>query len=357
MLTERRHHLETVLETTLEERTAGGFVVAGVPTDPTVRYCLVDPATGPDASTVAVGFDGEAWLVVTDADAGGDHPADHLATELAERNLSSPILTPSDLPHDAALYLEQAGLSLASSDAVDRARVEPTADERDRIEAAQSAARRGLERAGTALEAASTEDGTLALEGAALTGERLRRLVDEAIVAAGGLPAGNTTVDAGDMDVTAPLPAAAPIVVSVAPRTSDGAGYHGGLTRTFVVDGEGGRERRAHVAAESALKSATAMLRADSQSATAVANDLRAEVTSFGFDGGIDADVAGVGLEPRERPTDGDAITDGAIVRLEVAVTDVTGGGVRLADLVAVDGTATAPLESPPRSIVPRRSG
>ena len=339
MLTDRRDHLEVAIREELETREAGAVVVCGPETNPSIRYCPVDDSTG----RLALAFDGEAWLECS----GSGHPAETLATRLSEGDVAGPILTPRDVPHDAALYLEAAGFDLASSDVLSRARAEKTAGELECIESVQTAARAGLEQAASTLAAADGDE--LEVDGEPLTGDRLRRVVDETIVASGAFPAGNTIVDAGGRGLEEQLPTGEPIVVSVSPRGPEG--YHGGLARTFVVDGEGGRERRAHVAVSSALKSASTMLRAGEQSVEAVEGDLRAEVMSFGFEAGIEADVSGVGLEPRERPARGDTVTEGAVVRLEAAVTDVAGGEVRLAELVAVDGAETRVLESPSRSL------
>ena len=339
MLTDRRDHLEAAIREELETREAGAFVVCGPETAPSIRYCTA----GTSAGRLALAFDGEAWLECS----GSGHPAETLATRLSERDVTDPILTPRDIPHDAALYLEAAGFAVASSDVLSRARTEKTADELECVESVQTAATAGLEQAASTLVAADGDE--LKVDGEPLTGERLRRVVDVAVVESGAFPAGNTAVDAGGRDLEEPLPAGEPIVVSVSPRGP--AGYHGGLVRTFVVDGEGGRERRAHVAVSSGLKSASTMLRAGEQSVEAVEGDLRAEVMSFGFEEGIEAAVSGVGLEPRERPARGDTVTEGTVVRLEAAVTDVAGGEVRLAELVAVDENETHVLESPSRSL------
>ena len=342
MVTDRRQ-LETALREELDEREAGAFVAVGPGTAPAIRYCL------PDAfdHTVAIAVDGGGFLEVT---AASNHPAERLAARLDERGTEGPLLTPRTIPHDAALYLEAAGFSVASSDVLSRARARKTADELACIESVQAAATAGLERARSMLSDATVADGSLEIDGEILTGEGVRRAIDEAIVTAGGFPAGNTAVGAGGRDGSDPLSAGEPIVLATAPYGPEG--YHAGLVRTIVVDGDGGRERRAHVAADSALKSAATMLRAGEQSVEAVEGDLEAEVMAFGFEEGIDATVSGVGLEPRERPGRGDAITEGSVVRLEAAVEDDAFGSVRLAELVVVDG-GTRVLESPSRSLRP----
>lgn len=364
MVPEVRDHLESTLEAELDDRAATAVVHVGPARDPAVRYCLAaSNATESDASVgdlderqrwaVAYTTASDAWLVRSSA--GSAHPAEELASDLADRGLDGTVLTPAAIPHDAALYLERAGVSLASTDVLERARATKTAAERDRIADAQSAASDGIRRAAAVLSAATgRDDGRLESDGAVLGPERLRIAIDEAIVAAGALPAGNTQVDPGiPVADDGTLRAAEPIVVSVAPRTRDG--YHGGLTRTFVVAGEGGAERRAHVGVTHAFRSSEAMLTADSHSVTAVEADLEAEVRAFGVAGeeNVETDVAGVGLEPREAPlAGGDEVGPGSVVRLEAAGC-VDGAWVRVADVLSVENTGVEWLAAPSRSLEP----
>lgn len=377
-MTDRRTRLRETVETALTDRDADAFVHVAPATEPSMRYCLegVDDgpagpvATGTGPGPRAVGITGDARLSVGEdggrrggfdpvsgpvpnPNSNSAHPAQELANQLSVQGLSGPLLTPRTIPHDAACYLEAAGFELASTDALERARAVKTPAERRAIERVQAAASEGARAAAARLVAAAVTDGRLTVDGTALTPERLRRRADEAVVAAGAYPAGNTVVDAGEQGGDEALPAGEPITIALAPRGP--GGYHGALARTVVVDGDGGRERRAHVAATGALRSARAMLAGGEASVAAVAGDLEAEVMAFGFEDGIETAVHGVGLESRERPRPGrgEGIRPGAVVRLEVAVTDLEGGAVRLADLVVVDGTDTHPLAAPSRSLTP----
>ncbi|WP_436345780.1 M24 family metallopeptidase [Natronorubrum sp. FCH18a] len=370
-----RSHLESTISGTLESRNAGAFVHAGSRHDPTVRYCRV--ALGRrwprerGREVVAVAFDGDEWLTASSDDASG-HPAETLAVRLAERSGSNTILTPAAVPHDAALYLERAGLDLASTDVVARARATKTTAERDRIADAQAAASAGIRRAASLLADAAIDDGRLAADGDPITPNRLRTTIDEAIVSAGAFPAGTTVVNpdpehapstldgegtANDGDTSeVPLRPGEPIVLETAPRGPDG--YHAGLVRTLVVDSDGGRERRAHVGATQSFRSAAAMLTADAESVTSVEADLEAEVRAFGFGEGDDVRTRafGVGLEPCERPFEGgDRIDPGSVVRLESAVHVDDGSWLRIADLLvsSEDGERAAYLEAPSRSLEP----
>ncbi|WP_245726664.1 M24 family metallopeptidase [Natronorubrum sediminis] len=387
--------LEAALNEELEVHEAVAFVIAGTRLDPTIQYCelaleesaTVDEADDPTRITggdhgpqpvgrsrerFALAFDGDAWYAERSASASS-HPANALAMKLADSSGPGTVLAPRHIPHDSALYLEEAGFELASSAVVSRIRATKTEREVDRIASAQAAATAGVRRGGTALSSAAIDDETLVLEGEPLTPARLRRLVDEGIVSAGGFPEANTVVNpdpehnpstleeqAGPSSAADPLRAGEPIVVQTAPR---GPGdYHGGLTRTFVVDGDGGRERRAHVGVTQSFRSAAAMLTADSESVTAVEADLEAEVRAFGFEesDAVQTRVSGVGLEPVEPPLEGgDQIEPRSVVRLESAVRIDDGSWLRIADvLVKPDGEQRAAyLEGPSRSLEPAAMG
>jgi Xaa-Pro aminopeptidase len=337
--------LERVVAEALDAREAAAFVHVGSTRDPSLSYCR--PSLPPGYHAVA--FDGREWRVRS-AEVVSTDPADALATDLADAAGPGTVLAPSRLPHDAALYLEDAGFSLASANPIERARATKSDREREQIATAQTAASAGVRRAATVLDDAVVVDGHLAGEdNEPLTTSRLRAAVDETIVEAGGFPAANTEVEA---DSNALIPGE-PIVVRTAPL--EPMGYHGGLARTFVVDGDGGPERRAHVGVTQSFRSAAAMLTADSRSVGTVEADLAAEVRAFGFDekNGIDARVVGVGLDTRERPwRPAHEVGPGSVVRLDVSV-GVETGRVHVTDLLAVRSESVEWIDAPSRSLDP----
>ncbi|MDS0476631.1 M24 family metallopeptidase [Natrinema sp. 1APR25-10V2] len=366
---ERRDRAASVLSDVLADREATAFVHVGTDRDPGIRYCRSPLPNEPLSSAVptAVAYDGvdREWLVRSAADDSGGHPADRLAADLRERGRDGTLLTPARIPHDAALYLENAGFDLASTDALERARAVKTDGERERVAAAQRAASAGIRRAASILADTTVVDGelTVATDGSdaapeRLTPARLRTAIDEAVVAAGAFPDGNTAVNPGSGapgDDTALRPGD-PIVLETAPR--EPAGYYGGLVRTLVVDADGGRERRVHVAVTQSFRSARSMLTAGPESVTAVAADLEAEVRSFGFGDGdaIETRITGVGLEPSERPSDGgDALDAGTVARLDVAARVDGDDWLRIADVVAVNDEGERPewLAAPSQSLEP----
>ncbi|TMT87753.1 M24 family metallopeptidase [Haloterrigena sp. H1] len=358
LVEQRRDHAAGVLAQTLENRDATAYVHVGTERDPAIRYSCSPPANG----LVAVAYDGTdgEWLIRT-ADGSDGHPAADLAAVFADRGREGTILTPARIPHDAALYLENAGFEVASTDAIERARATKTAAEHERIAAVQRAASAGIRHAASLLADATVVDGRLAVtEGAddpvPLTPARVRTAIDEAIVGAGAFPAGNTAINpstgptAVDGEALSPDE---PIVLAVAPRGP--AGYYGGLVRTLIVDSDGGRERRVHVAVTQSFRSARSLLTASSASVHTVAADLEAEVRSFGLDAGVEATVAGVGLESRERPTNGDEIEPGAVIRLDVAARVDETSRLRIADVLVVTDEGERPdrLAAPEHSLSP----
>ncbi|PCR92807.1 peptidase M24 [Natrinema ejinorense] len=360
---ERRDHAADVFSTVLADRDATAVVHVGTARDPGIRYVCPTPPT--DLTAIAYVGDDDEWLVRSAGDDASGHPARRLATTLADRGLEGTVLTPPRVPHDAALYLEGAGVELASTNALERARTTKTDGERTAIAAAQRAAAAGIRRAASLLADATVADGLLAAGGEPstdaepLTTTRLRTAIDEAIVRAGAFPVGNTIVNPDSRDGTdpdEPLRPGEPIVLEAAPRGP--TGYYGGLVRTLVVDSDGGRERRVHVGVTQSFRSARSMLTAGPESVTAVAADLEAEVRSFGFgeDDAIETRVSGVGLEPLERPIDGgDDVGPGSVVRLDVAGQVGAESRIRIADVLAVHGEGERPdwLAAPSQSLEP----
>lgn len=346
----RIDHLQAAVEDALRTADADALVHAGRPRDPSLRYCLSEgPASIESGAAAAIpdrdrtsgpaepGGNGTRAVAITGdrstafGPEDGAHPARQLADALRDADVDA-VLSPRHLPHDAALYLEQAGISIASSDVVSRARTTKTADERERIERAQAAATAGFERAAATLLEAAVEDGRLAVDGDPLTAADLRRVADAGCVAAGGFPIGRTSV-ASATDAAGALSPGEPIVVAVAAR--DGSGYRGRTVGTLIVEGEGGWERRAHVAVSRALTSGRAYCSSEDPTVGGAATELEAEIRAYGFDEGVRTAVHGIGLESRERPLAADAaIVPGSAVVLAASVADAGAGTVALSTLL-----------------------
>ena len=350
------------VDAVLDERDADAFLHAGRTDEPTLRYCA---GPLPDGEAAVVYADGRATLCVPpelDAASGpngraSDAPVGKLAVAvLDELGVDGTVLTPRHVPHDAALYAENAGYDLASTDAVERARAVKSAAERGRIADAGTAAVAGVERAREALRDASVESGALRREGEPLTARALRESVDAAVYASGASPATDTrvTVGAGERAPDAPVEPGETVVVRVAPRGP--GGYRAPLARTFVVDGEGGWERRAQLAVERAMDSALRELEAGVPAST-IREEVLVECGAYGFaDEALPATAGhGVGLAVRERPDlrSDDPLPAGTVLAIAPSVTEPDGGEVALTDLVAVTEDGYESLGSTGRSLRP----
>lgn len=355
-----REHLATALD----RRNAAAFVHVGDRYDATLAYCArlagVHGVSGfvytPDRTVLctstpidertARSFPGDE---IRRFDPHERHVGQSVAAVLDEFGAGETVLSPPSVPHDAALYVERAGYDLASTDAVATARERKSESERERIELVQDAAARGLDRAREVLTTATRADERLVRDGEALTAERLRREIDAALCAEGVAPARNTRVAPGSPPLDsavaddAPMTPATPITISLAPQGPHG--YHGCIARTYVVDGDGGWERRAHVAATNARQAAlTTLSEGDDVTAATLREEIVAELGAYGFDptpgtGDVVSPLGhGVGLDARERPalSSDRSLEPGAVLAIRSGLSDPERGHVELADLVAV---------------------
>jgi len=365
----------------LADRDAVAFVHVGDRFDDDLRY--LTRFGGPDRDYAFVYAAGTAVLcppALFEAQADREFPGDDLRTEhtgdpAGERAAAAvadlageagTVLVPPGIPHDAAVFLQRAGYEPASTAAVADARAVKTAAEIDRIRRVQRATLRGLARAETVLAEATPDGDDLRWEGAPLSTERLRRQVDGVLASHGVDPAGNTVVGAGptcvDLHFTG-LDDVAPgetVLLDVSPRGP--AGYYGDATRTFVVDGDGGWERRAHVAVERAREAALAEL-GPGVSAAAVQREAAAELRAHGFEtGGTERGFVhglghGVGVSLHEPPSFGGdaALEPGHVLTVEPGVYEPGVGGVRLEDVAVVTGDGYDLLGDLPLSLTPER--
>ena len=295
------------------------------------------------------------------------------------------LLVPQGIPHDAAVFLETPGHTVASTPAVAEARTRKTPVELDCLRFVQRATARGMARAETVLaesevdrqgdldgngeavdESESNTTTPLHWNGTPLTTERLRRQVNATLAAHGVRDAGNTVVGAGpsaaDLHYTgvSPIHAGDTVLLDVSPRGPHG--YYGDMTRTFVVDGDGGWGRRAYVACEAAREAALAEIEPGVTAGT-VHTEAAAEIGAYGFEMNADEGEAGfthgtghgVGVSLHEAPSlSGDAeLQPGHVVTVEPGVYDPERGGVRLEDLVVVTEDGYEILATYPFGLVP----
>ncbi|RLM67447.1 aminopeptidase P family protein [Halorubrum sp. Atlit-8R] len=295
------------------------------------------------------------------------------------------VLAPASIPHDAAVYLERAGAELASTDAVAEARARKAPAEVDRLRRVQRAAVAGMARAEAVLAESEVAGGGSDDDGAdggeeaetdrrpplrwrdePLTTERLRREVNAVLAARGVRDAGNTVIGAGpsaaDLHYVGgdPIRPGETVLLDVSPRGPDG--YYGDVTRTFVVDGDGGWERRAYVAVEAAREAALDEVEPGVPAKT-VHGEAAAELAAYGFDPNAGEGEAGfthgtghgVGVSLHEGPSLSGAgeLRPGHVVTVEPGVYDPEIGGVRLEDLIVVTDDGYEILAEYPFGIAP----
>lgn len=325
------------------------------------------------------GHAGERAAAVVDDLVGGEESGEESGQENGEAPETGDgdraVLTPASIPHDAAVYLERAGNELRSTDAVATARARKTPAEVDRIRRVQRATLDGIGRAEAVLaesEVVDVGEGSrrppLRWKGEPLTTERLRRAVNRVLAARGVRDAGNTVIGAGpsaaDLHYVGddPIYPGETVLLDVSPRGPDG--YYGDATRTFVVDGDGGWERRAYVAVEAAREVALDEI-APGVPAKTVHGEAAAELTAYGFDPNADEGEVGfthgtghgVGVSLHESPSLSGAgeLRPGHVVTVEPGVYDPDVGGVRLEDLVLVTDDGYELLGEYPFGIVPQK--
>lgn len=228
-----------------------------------------------------------------------------------------------------------------------------TAEEVKKISAALMMAEVGLAEGMQALKNAKVgRNRRLVYRNNPLTSEKLRAIIDTAILQAGGLPA--NTIVAGGQQACDPherghgvLRAREPIIIDVFPR-SQKTGYFGDITRTVVKGRASDAVRALYDAVETAQDIAFHFLRRNTKTA-----DVHAKVQDFftarGFKTGqqdgrmqgfFHGTGHGLGLEiheaPRLGPTSHDRLRAGHIVTVEPGLYYPGVGGVRLEDVAHV---------------------
>ena len=394
------------LRESLAEPEAVGFVHVARGDDPDRRYLTRTPPPHQAAAVVCVptgGGDLHAIYCVSTADRApavdgfaAPDPADTTATvrsrAVATREPQTPpgshvisvladhldtpgagtLRVPGQLPHDTAVRLQQAGYALSSTTVLTDARASKTPAERDCLTAVQRGAAHGLGRAHELLAGSTTTDGVLHLDGDPLSAKQIEREI-AATLAGGGVTPETVRVRAADTDPTEPLPAGDGIVVHLVPRGPHG--YHGQLTRTVVVDSDGGWDRRAFIAAKAAQTAACHHCEPGGNVGT-VAAEATAELTAYGFrprprsnDAESDADttddaggwatVHGVGLAPVEAPSpvDDGTLQAGSVLAVETGVVDPEYGRIRLGSLIDVTADGGERLIEAPISLTPTDEG
>lgn len=278
--------------------------------------------------------------------------AEVLREVLRERRIRK-VTVGEDFPYGLARGLRRGGIKVKlASGPLFPARALKSAEEVKKISAALMMAEVGLAEGIHALRRARITAGRLTLNGSPLTAERLRGIIDTAILQAGG-NANHTIVAAGRQGCDpherghGPLPANAPIIMDIFPR-SQKTGYHGDITRTVVRGRASEMVRRMYAAVGEAQQAALACL-THGLAAAEVHAAAAATMTRHGFvtrrragrnEGFFHSTGHGLGLEVHEAPRLGansrDVVVAGQVVTLEPGLYYPGAGGVRLEDVVLV---------------------
>lgn len=289
------------------------------------------------------------------AAAYADFEADHdaLAAFLDEFGAES-VAVPLRFPAGTADALRDRGITVEpdADGVIGAIRAVKTDDEVEEIRKAQKANEASLRAAETMIADAEIDGDRLVHDGEVLTAERVKATIerelldhgyalDETIVA--GAEQGADPHNRG----SGPLPAHAPIVIDVFPR-SKATRYHADMTRTFVRGEASDAVRDRFELTKEALDAALGAVE-PGVTGEAVHNavcdvyeaaghpTLRSDPeTETGF---FHSTGHGVGLEVHEGPRvgpGGEALQPGHVITIEPGVYDPDPGGMRLEDLVVV---------------------
>ena len=280
---------------------------------------------------------------------------------LRERRLKR-ILVPSSFPHGLARELRRLKIKVKVKDGPFFADREfKTADEVKKISAALTMAEVGLAEGIQALKNARVgKNGRLTYHNVPLTSEKLRAIIDIAIIQAGGLAA--HTIVAGGRQGCDPherghgvLRAREPIIIDVFPR-SQKTGFFGDITRTVVKGRASEPVRRLYYTVARGQDLGFAKMEAGAGGAEihqAVKEFFDREGFKTGRNNGrmqgfFHGTGHGLGLEIHEAPrvssTSSDTLRAGHVVTVEPGLYYPELGGVRLEDVACITGNGARNL-------------
>jgi len=272
------------------------------------------------------------------------------------------VLVPDDFPFGLAKDLKKLGIKLKPRRDFFPRREIKSADEVKKISAALTMAEVGMAEGMEILRRAKiNRDRKLIYHGIPLTSERLRAVIDCAILQARGLAA-NTIVAGGKQGCDpherghGPLRAHEPIIIDIFPR-SQKTGYFGDITRTVVRGHASEGVRKLYATVLQGQKIAFGKIRATVKTA-----DVHKAVQQFfvqqGYktgrrngrmEGFFHGTGHGLGLEIHEAPrvsmSSTEKLRPGQVVTVEPGLYyPELGGGVRLEDVALVTGNGAKNL-------------
>jgi Xaa-Pro aminopeptidase len=264
------------------------------------------------------------------------------------------VVVPDNFPFGLARDLKKLGIKLKPCADFFPKREIKSADEVKKISAALAMAEVGMAEGMEVLRRAKiARDRKLLYHGVPLTSERLRAVIDCAILQANGLAA-NTIVAGGKQGCDpherghGPLRAHGPIIIDIFPR-SQRTGYFGDITRTVVRGHAGEGVRRLYATVLEGQKIAFAKIRVQAKTVEvhkAVQQFFERQGYRTGrrdgrMEGFFHGTGHGLGLEIHEAPrvgmTSSEKFRPGHVVTVEPGLYyPELGGGVRLEDVALV---------------------
>lgn len=266
------------------------------------------------------------------------------------------IFVPSNFPYALAMELRDLGIKVRLKEgSFFPEREAKSADEVKKISAALTMAEVGLAEAIQALKCAKIgRNRRLVYHNAPLTSEKLRSIIDTAIIQAHGL-ASHTIVAGGKQGCdpheqgSGPLRANEPIILDVFPR-SQKTGYFGDITRTVVKGRASEAVRKLYDTVLRGQKAAFQLMRAGTPT-TRIHQTVQKLFVKEGYKTGkmggrmqgfFHGTGHGLGLEIHEPPRVGATSTGtlkaGQVVTVEPGLYYPDIGGVRLEDVALVTG-------------------
>ena len=264
------------------------------------------------------------------------------------------VLVPERFPVGIADALRDEGVGVAvdTDDAVGSVRAVKTETEIEHIRGSQAANETAMAAAEQLLAAAEIDGDRLVYDGEVLTSERVTEEIEVQLLREGYalsetiVACGEDAADPHDRG-SGPLQPHEPIIIDVFPCDKE-TGYHGDMTRTFVVGEPSEEIQHRHELTEAAMEAALDEISAGTsgKAVHAAACEVYEEAgyptfrtdptTEVGF---IHSTGHGVGLAVHESPslsTRGEELAAGHVVTVEPGLYDPAVGGVRIEDLVVV---------------------
>lgn len=292
-------------------------------------------------------------------------PVDLVNAVLQERGAKR-VLVPGNFPYAHAARLQQLGYQLETKkEPFYERRAVKTEEEVRYIEAVQRATEEAVAAAHAALRAASLRDGVLWLEGAPLTSERIKKLINVRLMERDCV-AQHTIVAGGDQacdphqEGNGPLPAGRSIIFDVFPRSGQ-TRYFADMSRT-VVRGKATPElKRLYQTVNNAQEEAIAQIRDGADGARIHqricdrfdAAGYRTGLVNGRMQGYFHGTGHGVGLDIHEAPRisrTGSSLQEGHIVTVEPGLYYPGLGAVRIEDLVLVTRDGCRNLTNYPKT-------